>query len=336
MLKKIFLFLLILFIFITPSHSEFLYQEHFDRLFQYLIKNHWNESGDWGGDMMGDASWFATVLLFEMGARENKPEYTKKAIKTAEWQLSLFRSADTELNKIEKTPNAVSLLGGFPGIFYAYKYTKRKDFKSTLDQIFLLGCSIIKSDPGKIVETFGVDAVVFLAGVSFAAYSYYEETGALHLKKCSLEAIDKANKDYWHEDEKHYGTLWDWSAGAMLLALSGAYRLTKDEFYLERANTLIDTVMKRLWDEESGGLISRHFHLKKAKVLSGNNLFVTAMIEWYKVVPDEKYLNYAEKTLNFIFSPTLYDGTYPHHHWTKEEGRDESYCTGCHFHTLLN
>jgi hypothetical protein len=299
--------------------------------------SHWSEDGNWSGDMMGDASWFGTALLFEMGQDENNPAYTENAIKTAEWQLSLFKSGGKELGKMKITDDSVSVIGGLPGIFYAYKYTKRKDFKAVMDQVLSLGCSLIKSKPENFIQAFGGDTVVFLAGVSFAAYLYHQETGSEYMKKCSLDALKAADKSYWHEDEKYYGTLWDWSAGAMLLALSGAYRLTQDQFYLDRANALLDTVVKNLWDEKNGGLITRqHFDLKNAKVLSGNNLFVTAMIEWYKAVPDRKYLDYAEKTLGFIFSPALYDGTYPHHHWTQEKGRDESFCTGCHFHTLFN
>ncbi|MFH1538029.1 MAG: hypothetical protein ABIH66_03660, partial [bacterium] len=73
------------------ARAEFAYQNQFDTLLDYLMENHWDESGNWSGDMMGDASWFAPALLFQMGADGNRPELTEMAVKTVDWELALFK-----------------------------------------------------------------------------------------------------------------------------------------------------------------------------------------------------------------------------------------------------
>lgn len=318
------------------ARAEFAYQKQFDTLLDYLMENHWDESGDWSGDMMGDASWFGPALLFQMGADEGHPELTEMAVKTVDWELALFKEGRDKLGSIKITDDAVSMIGGLPGLFYGFKHTGRKDLKTFVSQTLVLGCTLAKSDPQNFVDGFGGDMVVFLAGISFANYLYHVETGTATSKNCALDTVALLDEKYWNAAEKHYGELWDWSAAASILGLSGVYRLTGDERYRARADEVLETTRVKLWDEENGGLLSKHFTLKKAKVLSGNNFFTMALTEWYRATGDEKYLDYATRTLDFIFSPDLWDGTYPHHHWTAEEGRDPSFCTGCHFHTLFN
>ncbi|MEW5946755.1 MAG: hypothetical protein AB1742_11205 [bacterium] len=319
----------------SAAHAGFPYREQFDRLLDYLLQNHWDESGNWSGDMMGDASWFAPALLFQLGRDEQKPEYVRMATKTVEWEASLFRAGSKNLQNIKISDEEVSVIGGMPGIFYGFKHTGRGEWKTLTEQVLILICSLAKANPETLVENFGGDVVVFLSAVSFASYLYHEETGGAQYRRCALEAVEIAGEKHWNEAEKHYGRLWDWSASAILLALSGAYRLSGDEKYRARADEVLDTVLDRLWDSENGGLISSHFDLKRAKVLSGNNLFAMAVLEWFKAAGDKKHLDLALKTFDFIFSPALYDGTYPHHHWTAEEGTAEEFCTGCHFHTLF-
>lgn len=341
MKKNIFFALAISFVLTMVFHAwlcaEPFHEKEYKTMFDFLMKNDWSENGDWKGDMMGDANWFATVLLFETGQRDSDTELVSRATKSAEWEKSVFDDSMKLLRAGKIPDNATQTIGGLPGLFYGYKYLHKEEFKKAMEEAMDFSYGLAKKPSNEsLFKSFGLDHVVLLAATAYACSQIYNETKEEKYKKYVLTLMETADIVYWDENEKYYGDLWDWAEGSMLLALAGAYRMTGEEKYAARAKELFATMIDKLWDKENGGIRTKsHFELRDAKVLSGNNLFTTALIEWYKLTKDKTYLDTAKKTVDFILSPALFDGKIIYHHNDKN-GRAKYYCTGCMFHTLLN
>lgn len=323
--------------FFAPARAESFHEKEYLAIFDYLMKNDWSENGDWKGDMMGDANWFATVLLFETGQRDGDTELISRAAKSAEWEKSVFTDTMKALNAGKIPENITATIGGLPGLFYGYKFLHKEEFKNAMEEAMDFSYGLAKKPSNEsLFKSFGLDHVVLLAATAYACSQIYLETKEEKYKDYVLTLMETADIVYWDDDEKYYGDLWDWAEGSMLLALAGAYQMTGDEKYAARAKELFAAMLNKLWDKENGGIRTKsHFELRNAKVLSGNNLFTTAMIEWHKLTKDKTYLEYAKKTVDFVLSPVLFDGKIIYHHNDKN-GRAKYHCTGCMFHTLLN
>lgn len=346
MFKRLFIvvFVLLCPFWITGAISKeqnFLYEKEFNAILNHLLSGFWDESGDWKGDMMGDASWFATALLFQMGRDRDSKEFLDKAEKTAQWEKQLFQRLLSSL-KSDQWQKLTDTTGGVPALFYTYQHTKTDEFKELAERSVEIMCivsSMVSIKPPTyqegVVPAPGPTAMFALS--SFFAYLLFEETKVEKFRTCSLRCVDMANSLYWNDKESHYMEfVGDWEESTMLLALSGVYRITKDKKYLQHAKRQLETIKKEMWDKRNGGIRKSRFDVKNSKVLSGNNFFTTAMIEWYKATGDEMFLEYAKKTLNYILSPSLFDGKIIYHHFSAGEDRAKAYCTGCNFHTLYN
>lgn len=321
---------------VWPLGEIELYADEFESLLALLMERYWDESGDWGGDMMGDATTFAAATLFPVGHARDDAEMSRRAEVTARYEQELLIGFISEYLATGDASGGLEAVSGGPALTWGYWYTGDEELADTLGSTLELASSLIAGDPELLADYFD-DPAVLLAMVAYAVAFHIEVTGHRSLVTWLVRLLSTAREGYYDEEGRYYGPrLWDWGQTTMMIALAGAYAVTGEEEYHEHSDELLDETMISLWDVEEGGLTSVHFHLDPSKVLSGNNALTTAMLEWWRVTGDERYRELAERSLEFLFTGPLWDGEVLWHHWTPGEGRADYFCTGCWFHTLAN
>jgi len=318
------------------SRTEtFVFKDEFRGILDNLMQNYWDPSGNWNGDIQGDATLFASMLLFALSRDTHDTAMEEMAQQTASYEASLVR-------RFFYYPVVhMDLVMGFPALAQPYLFTGDDAYRFLFTTGVRSGNIMISLMPGVFVS-FVHDRATLYASASYMCFLAHEmsetEFQKNSFKKKGIAWIERANRDCWNEEAglyEHFRIL-DWPQTTMMMALTAAYRATSDAQYLDQCLLVLDS-MEALCRDSSRGGYRGHPDLSR-KGLSGNNNMVWVLLDLYEITGEKMYLERARSALEWVLSEDLYDEKEHiiYHHWDDDGGRADYFCTGCNFHTLCN
>jgi hypothetical protein len=301
----------------------------FSVILTLLITDSWKEDGDWIGDLQGDATFFAPVILYDLWRDTENPVFRKMADRTVDHEKSLVRRFS-----LFPVPG-MEMVIGFPVLAEAYKATGDLDSLDRYLSGVKKGSALASFYPG-FFTPFVYDKSSVYGTIGTMTLQAYELTMDESFRKRGLDLIAAADHSCWNAEEGLYSyeELADWPQATMLIALVKAYRITGDMGYLERCKTIIRSMDERFLDRQKGGYYGHPAEMTKG--LSGNNTLAWAFLDLFEATGDRMYLERAGSLLKWILSEDLCDKKTGiiYHHWDNKSGRSGIYCSGCNFHTL--
>lgn len=310
---------------INPDLPEF--GKEFSAILSRLLIDSWRDDGDWSGDLQGDATFFAPVILYALWQDTGNRVFLDMADKTVEHEKTL-------LKRFFLVPD-MSMVIGFPVLAESYKATGNQDSLDRYLSGVRKGAAMAALFPG-FFTPFVYDKASVYGTVGTLSLQAYEFTLDESYRKSGLDLIAAADHACWNGKEGIYAyeQLADWPQATMLVALAKAYRVTAGMDYLDRCRIITGSLDQRFLDLQRGGYYGHPDGTIKG--LSGNNTLAWSFLDLYEATGDRMYLEKAGKLLEWILSEDLYDvktGTI-FHHWDAKTGRSGAYCTGCNFHSL--
>ncbi len=320
---------------IIACTEDFVFREEFQGILDNLMTHYWEEDGNWRGDLQGDATYFASILLFALGSDAGDECMMQMARQTVSYEVSLIK-------RFFYRPGVhMDLVIGFPALARQHLYTG-DDARRIL---FLSGVTsgnlMISLMPERFVSFVHDHATLYAVSAYLcflAADAAGREAERGRFIRRGLYWIEKADTRYWDEDTGlyDYSNIMDWPQTTMMMALVQAYRFTGEDKYLDRCLTVLGSMDELCLDKIRGGYTGHPD--PETKGLSGNNSMVWVLLDLYEVTGCDIYLEKARDTLAWILSEDLYDDlkNIICHHWDSAKGRAGYFCTGCNFHTLYN
>jgi len=308
-----------------PQFPQF--GSEFSAILSRLLSEAWRTDGDWSGDLQGDATFFAPVLLYALWKDTGNPVFRIMADRTVEYEKRLT-------DRFFLLPD-MDMVIGFPVLAESYRSTGDRDSLDRYLSGVRKGSAVAACFPG-FFTPFVYDRASVYGAVGTMTLQAYELSGDESFRKKGLELIAAADHSCWNAQEGLYAyeELADWPQATMLIALVRAYRATGEKPYLEQCGKIVASLDERYLDRENGGYCG---DLRgNTKGLSGNNSLAWAFLDLLEATGDRAYLERARSVLKWILSDDLYDRRTGviYHHWDKKPGRSDRTCTGCNFHTL--
>lgn len=315
------------------AHPSFEFEHEFCTVLSTLILSAWDESGDWKGDLQGDATAFAPMLLYAFAHDVQEDLLRIMADRTVAHEARMVNQC-----LLWPVPS-MEVVIGFPALAQPFLATGDDRYRRTFLRGVRLGYVLARYFPGALTPFVSDRASVYgaTAYLCFTAARMADTADAREefvLKGTAL--VEQAGDECWDGEEGRYThqNMLDWPQGTMMMALVSAYRATGETRYLDQALSVLE-YMDRCCLDEAGGF-SGHPR-PDTRALSGNNIMAWVFLDLYEATRDRRYLERARRVLAWIFSPDLFDPSEGliSHHWSAEEGRAGYSCTGCNFHTLV-
>lgn len=311
--------------------TEFRFKEEFNKVLCNMIKNYWDESGDWKDDGMGDSTTFAPLVLFDLAERLKQPELSNMAVRTVEWEVQLFQNMMDQILKGEDPQKMMETVNGIPALIAGYYYTKNKRYSNLVKTALIFAENIATTNPDMFTY-FLFDRVTVPAVLSYIGFLYSKISGEKLYSKKALRLINFMDEKYWDENEATYGEKEAWSTPFIINSLIEAYLAASDKKYLERANLILSNAEKDLWKEDG-------FYIEDGTYfgLAENINFVHTYLNFFEVTKEQIYLDKAEKLIKHLFDNRLFDSEKGmiYHDFRIGSGRSDYFCTGCNFCTLI-
>ena len=315
--------------------DAFVFRDEFRGILDKLIEQYWDPGGNWKGDIQGDATLFASMLLFALSNDTHDAAMAEMAEMTVSYEASLVK-------RFFYYPVVhMDLVIGFPALAQPYLFTEDDTYRFLFLAGVRSGNIMISLMPGTFVSFVHDYATLYATScyLCFLAYEVSETDSQKNFfREKGLAWIEKANKNCWNEETGiyEYSRILDWPQTTMMMALAAAYRVTGDVQYLDRCLKVLDSMEVLCHDSVRGGYRG-HPDLSR-KGLSGNNNMIWVLLDLYEVTGEAMYLDKARSTLEWVLSEDLYDAGEHiiYHHWDDTSGRADYFCTGCNFQTLYN
>ena len=320
---------------LMSSTESFVFRDEFRAILDNLIEQYWDASGNWKGDMQGDATLFASMLLFALSNDTEDAVMARMAQQTVTYETSLVK-------RFFYYPVIhMDLVMGFPALAQPYLFTGDDAYRFLFLTGVRSGNIMISLMPGTFVPFVHDRATLYATSgyLCFLAYEMAEtEFQKNSFRKKGLDWIEKANRDCWNEETGlyEYSKILDWPQTTMMMALAAAYRATGEVSYLDQCLCVLNAMDELCLDTVRGGYRG-HPDLSR-KGLSGNNNMIWVLLDLYEITGERMYLDRARSTLEWVLSEDLYDAQEHiiYHHWDDLGGRAGYFCTGCNFQTLYN
>ena len=222
------------------------YANIFGTQLDLILNEYWSEDGNWKADMMNDATAFAPMLLFKIYEKTGCEELYRRAITTCNYQKDMIN----EVMQGKKNFDVISVFGIsclIPCMQHA-KTQQEKDACKNLSQslIYLIdGALLLNIDQAFFpnMKEYRSIALPMAASLSFEFYEIEKQAAILNMAK---KLITKHENEFYDPNtglfsEKRFGM---WNSALGLLAYARAYSATREDQYLQKANTLIKNLRK--------------------------------------------------------------------------------------------
>ena len=309
----------------------FKFKNEFNNTLCNMIKNYWDASGDWENDGMGDATTFAPVLFFDLAERLARPEFSEMALKTVEWEVRLFEDLMAQVLTGQEPKSLMEAVNGIPALMTGYYYTKNKHYSDLVKVSITFAEGVAVKNPDTFTN-FYFDRVTVPAIVSYIEFLYSRLSGDKSYGKKALKLLDVMEEKYWNAEKTSYGDKELWSTSFIVNTLIEAYLFSTEKKYIERARLVLSHA-------ENGSFKKDGFYMDEGVYfgLAENINFVHTYLNFYEATKESIYLDKAEALLKYIFDVRLFDahkGMF-YHDYKSGEGRNDYFCTGCNFCTLI-
>lgn len=326
------------------------YAEEFEHVFENMVNKNWDESGNWRNDWgaVDDATSFAPPVLYRCAQKHRDEELKRRADRTVEYEIRLIDKiigGDRNMRIITKAG------GGQEALITGRQYYSRDLKNRTKIEIYsrgmAIGASFVLICRPEMVEKSAVGEVWTISSIANYNFRLAEITGNKMereiYKRLGEYLIKNILEKYWKEDT--YGGYYKgdfygkklpegpvaFEQGMPLTALARAYKATSDNFYLNRAEKIKETLDKNLWDEDRKGYFASVE--SDVKLLSGNNQICRGYLLWYEVLEKESFVKRAEEIFDFVVEDIY---CVEHVFFGHDTRNPDWYCSGCNFRTLDN
>ena len=283
--------------------------------FDDMQTHHWQEDGNWKGDMQNDATAFAPELLY-MVADYLGPagdEFYQRAYKTSQYEYSVIFDVLPSVFRWDLDAWQIfdAAVGGYS---YVSCNAYGRGVHKTLCDLFLIpvlniGTWLLNSPIYEAVGIFDSLTAVVLSRAAQINVDVYRTTEQPHylnnaarlMKK--LESITNADDDGYYE-----GNISGWSQASPLVAYSVLYSASGDESYLEKVEKIlavqerdflfgVPEVSEAYWEIAHIDLGSNQDEYVLAA--STHAQFFESYVVLYEATGSEYYLEKAERFLSF-------------------------------------
>jgi len=327
----------------------------FNPVLERLNRDFWLEEGNdrWMGDMMHDAPSFAPFILYRLGEEQNNQQYVDRANRTVEQEVSQidqvleqFREDpnDEEAIKEKLYPALMGHMGLIEGLenYGGSDISKEKLEVYAQGGVLLANLALILGDPEEIDKLMppGFNRVQAFSFTADANFQLTKITGNPLWNNLGVYLADQMVDQFWTEND--YGGYFSlnpdenlppgaWDQGYSLVALAGAYAASGEAGYLDKKRAALQTTLTHLGDSERGGFFNSPDGFSKH--LSANAAVAKGLIRWEQLDDDSSHKNEIKQTFDF-FQNDLLENNLLWHHWDKDSGRADYFCTGCNFFAL--
>ncbi len=172
-----------------------------------------------------------------------------------------------------------------------------------------------------------IDKAIYASVNGMMAASFLNAFKALNrddLKEHALKTLDRVIASHYRNGELDHiegvkAMLDDYIH--MTDALLSAYEVTASKRYISYAVELMDICIDRLWDDEEGGLFDSEeslldIHIKGVDDIphpSSNSIALIQLIKLHEITGDEKYMEYAKKSLEHFINAAEEMGIHSSH-----------------------
>jgi len=297
----------------------------FEGVLARLSADFWDESGNWDGDMMDDATTFAPEVLLKYGYEADDSRLIHQGKQTCLWELELVQS----LFPVDPDIWYAAGMGAY-ALWWGVQFDVDPAFDAFYPFVFRLANQLLQAFWPMLDETFFSAEI----GLGFIAHLDHDvarfETGAARQEALDFarELIDIAWDNRWNPATNLFLDESVIANGTMLLAMAEHAHLTGDAVLLERAEILMTSIQEKMLDTEDGGYWE--FEGEDYKMLSCNLMMLRGIVSLYEATGNAAYRLAAEEQLAWLDEVMCHDGLC-FHDWDIYSGLSSSYCTGCNF-----
>ncbi len=316
------------------SFTAFAFRDEFSAILSRIISTTREESGDWKGDLQGDATAFAPMLLYDLSRDLAYPDLAVMADRTVAY----------EARRVKRCfylpwPD-MDLVIGIPALAQPFLKNNDTEYNALFLKCVRIGYRCVSISP-RFLTPFVRDRASAYGLMSYMCFMAADLSQDIEEKDSfvgkGVDLIEKADRECWDAGQSLYRhtVLADWPQQTMIMALVRAYHATGETSFLSRALAVFGTMDRRLYDPEKGGYFG---HISdRTKGLSGNNNMAWVLLDLFGATNDRKYLDKAAAVLRWVLTEDLYDSRQcaVFHHYEAGGGRAGYSCTGCNLQTLV-
>jgi len=334
------------------------YADTFGNQLDLILSEYWSEDGNWKADMMNDATAFAPMLLFKIHEKTGCEPLYRRAITTCNYERNLIAEVMSGKAKFD-IYSVFGIYGLLPCMQYAKTQTERDAAKNQLQSLIYLidGAMLLDLDQALFPDWKESKSIALpmAASLSLEFCETEKQPAILNMAK---KLIAKHEKEFYDPNRglfsgKHFGP---WNSATALLAYARAYSATKDDLYLQKANTLIRNLREgHVFAAVLFGDVSLDTVNNWSLNFSTLMIYIDAFWNLYISTGDQKYKDSVKRAIDFAVAEFTLSRAYPDgindqwfnnqkriipffsHDIRRIEGAKKvapSYCLGCVFYML--
>lgn len=328
-IKCLFAWIILLFI-ISPSVSDYDFDQVFNDVLEITIREQWMYECPgtlpWDGGSLEDLG-MATGILYDLEGEE----YINKAnisVETELWLIDqiLLGNGEEWAYVIMNVPTLINGINNYSGL-----HQNKQKINLYSRAICILGSLIAIEHHSKIGEYF-YSPIVFLGAVADVNFMLYEKTGNRFYIRLGISVLDSA-ESYWvttqygsYYSSNKWGNPWDFEIANILIPMIKAGYYGRRNDFLDKVTQMFSVMETHLWDYERGGYFANVEHT--AKGLSNNLFCQRAHKARYKFLRLSFDYQQMESIFQFCIED-LYDGEGHILHDIKGEDVSDGFCVGC-------
>jgi len=299
--------------------------------------------GDVIGDF-GDSTGYAPATLFPLAHQTHDEPMGRLAARIADRETLLINGSILEI-----AVHIMDVYIGTIGAFRAYEYTREPSYQETAEEVLDTFNAVFDLIPDWVffrIEPIPYGPTTIIGGVAFYNLQYafsigdtpstpgYREQGLDLIRRIDAAAWDEARGFYLYSTGNDACSAYP--NAIMILALCRAFQLTGEARYLERAETVAETVERILLDSVTGGYYGALPDAEAYMALSNNNYITQALLFLAEIDGDPIYLRRAERTLDFIRDRLCEPEHGICYHDLRLGHRTDWFCSGCNWQLIYN
>lgn len=320
------------------------YSEMFNPIYNNLFKNFYLKDNHWPGDW-GDANGYGPALVYSMAlngqADPNAVSIVDGNLNTIMGWITNFTITDLISMNVDSLQNSFL---GIIGLYYGYMYNHSSQYTASIKKYLDIVDNFLGND---IKGFFSLSIPGYDPSITLSMIAAYNILYTINLPSApgyatyGLNVIRQMDQLVYDPTKGYYmpnlssDTFWVFPNALMVLADISAYRYTNDPTYLNKAESLYDTIKSLTFSPVTGGYKAPDEENPTVDfLLSVQNYMIMVDLILYHYTRGQSYLDNAKVVLDFIQNNLYLDGTAYHH--LESGGMTHFFCTGCNFQLLLN
>jgi len=333
------------------------YHDLFCKVYERLFTESTFVNGDDANDF-GDTFAYCPALIFTMyeEGRATDAEMAFVHVVTDGYKLRAQAFIDDPLSVLSDSMILVDSYIGVLGLLMGYQATQDPTFPPVIDGYFDAALNVLALLGDLIyyipVPPYGPTTIISGTAGSLLHYplAFQGQDRSDERMEQGLALLDDMERMTWNDQIGGYQYMawagddfeYQYSNVTAIQGLVRAYRLTGDQVYLDRAERVADS-LETLYSDQYGGYFASDESHQNAPhsgeeyiALSGSNYTIFALMLLYQQTGDEKYLDRAYRTLDFVWNTLYVSQEGLCYHDIQHGVLTQGYCSGCNWQLLYN